>query len=157
MEQAGYRLVSILFVMLFVVVCVMPAAAAVTAEKSETTSRLYRTTSGDRGTQEYIVGFRSELAMKRYLKANDLKTSLKREWNRLDMILLELTPKEAKELSRQRDILFVEENHEVWLFDAARGMNMADWGKNGRYPDFSGVQYQGIVPSEEFQYGVRMM
>ena len=157
MEQAGYRLVSILFVMLFVVVCVMPAAAAVMAEKSETTSRLYRTTSGDRGTQEYIVGFRSELAMKRYLKANDLKTSLKREWNRLDMILLELTPKEAKELSRQRDILFVEENHEVWLFDAARGMNMADWGKNGRYPDFSGVQYQGIVPSEEFQYGVRMM
>ncbi|MDD1657783.1 MAG: S8 family serine peptidase [Methanomicrobiales archaeon] len=157
-KQSGYRIVSILFVVLMVAVCVMPAAAAVAAENRVTTTRLYRTTSGDRGTQEYIVGFRTEQAMKGYLKANDLKTSLKREWNRLDMILLELTPKEAKELSRQRDILFVEENHEVQLLDAPRGLNMAELGKNGRYPDLSTIiQYDGVVPEEEIQYGIRMM
>ncbi|MDD1652287.1 MAG: S8 family serine peptidase, partial [Methanomicrobiales archaeon] len=159
-KPTGYRLLSILFVLLMGALCMMPAAAASAADDRSTTTKLYRVTSGDRGTQEYIVKFQSPQAMKKFLAAKDpdMKTTLKREWKRLDMILVELTPKEAKELSRQRDILFVEENHDVQLLDAPRGLNMAELAKNGRLPDLSTrVQYDGVVPGEEFQYGTQML
>jgi len=157
-RMPAYRLVSVLVVILLVATCTASPAVAAVDETRETSEKLYRVTRGDRGTQEYIVKFQSAQAMKRFLSGKDLKPTLKREWKRLDMILLALTPTEAAELTRDRDILFVEENGFVQLLDAPRGLNMAELGKKGHYPDLSTtIQYDGVVPEEEFQYGIRMM
>jgi PKD repeat protein len=154
----AYRLVSVLVVILLVATCTASPAVAAVDETRETSGKLYRVTRGDRGTQEYIVKFQSAQAMKRFLSGKDLKPTLKREWKRLDMILLALTPTEAAELSRDRDILFVEENGFVHLLDQPKSLNMADMERTGKYNDPSVlIQYRGVEPTEEYQYGIRKM
>ena len=146
-----------IFVLLFCSAMTLPAWAG--NDATPPMQKLYRVTPETDVKKPFIIKFRSPGAMERFLSQTRLPGPVTKEFKRFDMVATEMTGNEAAELSRNRDIRFVEEESTFYLHDAEYYRNLPEALRKGRtYDPAVTIQSVGVPPpAEEYQWNIKMM
>jgi hypothetical protein len=108
--------------------------------------KLYRVTPETHVKKPFIIKFRSPRAMERFLSQMRLPGPVTKEFKRFDMVATEMTGNEAAELSRDRDIRFVEEESTFYLQDIGYYRNLPEALRKGRTYDPAVLILSWTVP-----------
>jgi len=121
--------------------------------------KLYRHTRDDGTRKTFIVKFRSDRAMESFIFSKRLPVEPTRKFHRFNMVAVELSGWEAAELSRDRDVLLVQEDQTYYLNVVGPYRTPPERLQKGRFHD-SSVTGQGVasvVPTEEYQWNIRKL
>jgi len=121
--------------------------------------KLYRVTPETDVKKPFIIKFRSPGAMELFLSQTRLPGPVTKEFKRFDMVATEMTGTDAAELSRDRDIRFVEEESTFYLQDVEYYRRLPEALRKGRtYDPAMTIQSQGVPPpAEEYQWNIKML
>jgi len=128
-------------------------------EATHPIQKLYRVTPETDVKKPFIIKFQSAGAMERFLSQTRLPGPVTKEFKRFDMIATEMTGNDAAELSRDRDIRFVEEESTFYLQDGEYYRRLPETLRKGRTCDPAiAIQSQGVPPpAEEYQWNIKAL
>jgi len=121
--------------------------------------KLYRHTRDDGTRKTFIVKFRSDRAMESFIFSKRLPVEPTHQFHRFDMVAVELSGSEAAELSRDRDVLLVQEDQTYYLDAANPYGTLPERLQKGRFHDASvtATGFGGVIPAEEYQWNIRKL
>ena len=121
--------------------------------------KLYRHTPDDGSRKTFIVKFRSDRVMESFISGKRLPVEPTHQFHRFDMVAVELSGWEAAELSRDRDVLLVQEDQTYYLDAANPYGKLPERLQKGRFHDASVTAqgFGGVIPAEEYQWNIRKL
>ena len=121
--------------------------------------KLYRHTPDDGSRKTFIVKFRSGKAMESFISGKRLPAEPTHQFHRFDMVAVELSGQEAAELSRDKDVLLVQEDQTYYLHAAGPYGRLPERLQKGRFHDASvtATGFGGVIPTEEYQWNIQKM
>jgi len=147
------------FLFLFVVVFSLLPVARAEGATSLSSQKLFRHTRDDGSRKAFIVKFRTEKAMEAFISERRLPSEPTHRFQRFDMVAVELSGREAAELSRDRDVLLVQEDQIYYLHANGPYGKLPERLRKGRTLDtpVTAKGIGGVIPEEEYQWNIRKL